>query len=109
MKASKLDSRVLIEEPVISRTAMGDEVKSWQELGWFWADVRHLNGKEYIKADADTRIAQSSVRIRLNRAINPNMRVKFRGVFYQIIAVLHDEGKRTYTDLVCASLQDDGR
>lgn len=103
---NRLDGRVILEEPLLRRTELGDEVKSWRLFGTFWANVRHLNGKEYSIGNIDAATAKSSVRIRLNRAVTVDMRLIHRGEIYRIEAVLHDETRRKYTDLVCTKGED---
>ena len=50
--AGSLNSRVTIETPTMTQDAAGQAIPSWSTLATVWANIRHLNGAESIKADA---------------------------------------------------------
>ncbi len=68
--------------------------------GAVWANVRHLSGIAAIKADADTSVVKTSIRIRRRKDIDASMRVRFDGRIYQIDAILPDQ-LREFCDLAC--------
>ena len=98
MKASNLTQRIQIERPIIRRDDYGAEIIEWQPESTVWANIRFPSGKEYQAGGV------ASFRIRLNRRIHHQMRIIFRGQIYAILAILHDEQNREYTDIV-ANLQ----
>lgn len=104
MKASNLTQRIQIERPITHRDDYGAEITEWQPESTVWANIRFPSGKEYQDGGVDLNSVSASFRIRLNRRITHAMRVVFRGQIYAIIAVLHDEQNREYTDIV-ANLQ----
>ena len=104
MKASNLTQRIQIERPIIRRDDYGAEITEWQPESTVWANIRFPSGKEYQAVGVDLNSVAASFRIRLNRRITSQMRIIFRGQIYAILAILHDEQNRKYTDIV-ANLQ----
>lgn len=109
MQAGRLNSRITIERQVKTQSEYGDILTEWELVGSFWANVRNVNGKEFTLRGMGLNSADTSIRIRLNRKIDHEMRVVFRGEEYQILAVLHDEQSMDYTDLACRRGLSDGR
>lgn len=66
-----------------------------------WANIRHLNGTETIKAGAETSIVKASIRILYRHGIDAGMQVTHKTTTYQIEAVLPDETDRKFIDLAC--------
>jgi SPP1 family predicted phage head-tail adaptor len=75
--------------------------EAWVPHVKLWANIRHLNGAETIKADAPASVVRSSIRVRYRTDIDAAMRVVYKGTIYSITAVLPDEVKREHVDLVC--------
>lgn len=107
--AGKLTQRIQIEAPQETRGEFGDVVKDWALHAEVWAHVRNISGREYTVRGLDLGTVNTSIRIRLNRSIRDDMRVLYRGQVYAIVAVLHDDAGREYTDLVCSVGANDGR
>jgi SPP1 family predicted phage head-tail adaptor len=106
MKAGPLNSRVIIKYPSASQDAIGQPVLTWTNFvqsldGEVWANIKHLNGAESIKADADTSLVKASIRIRRISGVTAAMRVHHGDVVYEIKAVLPDEVGRQHIDLSC--------
>lgn len=103
MQAGILNSRITVQRKIENRSEYGDVVVQWQDFGEFWANVRNISGKEFGLRGLDLAQLTTSIRIRLNREITAQMRVLFRGQIYEIVAVIHDEQWREFTDLACRS------
>jgi len=73
----------------------------WGDVATVWADIRHQNGLETVKADAQTSIVKASIRIRYRTDIDASMRVKYGALIYSIKAVLPDLVAKRHVDLVC--------
>lgn len=104
MAAGKLRHRVTIEQRAAGQDAAGQPATTWVPVATVWANVRHQNGLEAIKAGADTSLVKASIRIRHRSGLNAGMRVVFEGAAYDIKALLPD-GRRQYLDLVCEVAQ----
>ncbi|MGO4811139.1 phage head closure protein [Cupriavidus sp. 2MCAB6] len=101
MEAGTLNRRVQILRASKQREPGGQEVKSWVPLVSLWASIRHKGGLETIRAEAEASIVQASIRIRYREDIDATMRVQHGAKVYEIRAVLPDEVRREYVDLVC--------
>lgn len=101
MEAGKLNRRVQILRAQKQREPGGQEVKTWVLLAKVWASIRHKGGLETIRAEAEASIVQASIRIRRRADVDATMRVQHGADVYEIRAVLPDEVRRDYVDLVC--------
>lgn len=102
MQAGKLRSRVLLQRPGPGRDELNQrDPASWSDVTKLWANIAHKSGLESIKGDAAASVVQASVRIRYRTGIDASMRIVHGTTIYDIRAVLPDEGKREFTDLVC--------
>lgn len=100
MQAGKLNSRVTLVALQSGVDAIGQPVEVWTEVATVWAHIKHLNGAQAIKADADTSVVKASIRIR-KRTVDASMRVTHGAKTYLIDAVLPGETSQEHVDLVC--------
>ena len=105
MRSGTLNRRVVVQQQSTAQDAIGQPVQAWGTFATLWANIRHANGAESIKADALTSTVRASIRVRYNRTITSGMRVVDGDTTYNIAAVLPDIGGKEYTDLVCEVLQ----
>ena len=101
MDSRSLNQVIKIQQQSTVHDAEGQELDDWSNVATIWANIRHLNGLEVVKADALTSIVKASMRIRYRTDLNAGMRVSYNGKFYNIVAVLPDEDRREYVDLAC--------
>ena len=102
MRAGQLNRRVTIERKTGGVDAIGQPLpEGWETFAQVWANVRHLSGSESIKAGAVTSEVKASIRIRYRSDINAGMRVVLGAKTYEIRAVMPDDVRREYVDLVC--------
>jgi SPP1 family predicted phage head-tail adaptor len=73
-----------------------------------WADVRYLNGRQYLTSNAEANAATASVRVRYRADLRANMRLVFGATVFDIVAVLPDEEGRDHLDLACATGANNG-
>ena len=99
--SGSLNSRVTIESPTMTQDAAGQAIPAWTTLATVWANIRHLNGAESIKADAESSAVKASIRIRRGPAVDASCRVVHHGgETYRVRAVLPDEVDRDKVHLV---------
>lgn len=101
MEAGKLNCRIAIQAPSAAQDGAGQPLASWSDVATVWANIAHKSGLETIKAGAPVSVVQASIRIRYRTDINAGMRVLYGTTQYDIRAVLPDNGRREFTDLVC--------
>lgn len=111
MDARRLNRRVLIQRLVTGKDGIGQRgTQGWVPLitagdGKVHANILSRNGSESIKAGAETSSAAVSIRIRYRTNVTAAMRVLHGTTTYEIKAVLPDEARREYVDLVCEVVQ----
>ncbi len=101
MKAGTLNTLVAIQAHQPGQDAIGQPLAGWVTLATVWADVRHGNGLEAVKAGAPVSVVKASIRIRRRADVTSAMRVLVGSTAYEVEAVIQDEVKREFTDLVC--------
>ena len=101
MKAGTLNTLVAIQARQPGQDAIGQPLVGWVTLATVWADVRHGNGLEAVKAGAPVSVVKASIRIRRRADVTSAMRVLVGSTAYAIEAVIQDEARRVFTDLVC--------
>lgn len=110
MDSRRLNRKVTIQRQTATQDATGQPLTTWGNLiassdGKAWANILHLNGSESIKANADASTVRASIRIRYRADVDAGMRVMHGAVAYDIKAVLPDEARREFVDLVCEVVQ----
>lgn len=101
MQAGRLRNKVKLQALADVQDELGQPVQTWADVATVWADIRTMGGIESIKANASTSIIKASIRVRYRTDINAGMRVLHGSTAYDIKAVLPDEGRKQYVDLVC--------
>lgn len=105
MQIGKLKNRVTIQQLTAGQDEIGQPVTTWSDVATAWANIRHISGIEAVRADSFASIVKVSIRIRYRVGINAGMRILHDSTAYNITAVLPDEGKKQYADLVCEVVQ----
>ena len=101
VQAGALNSRVTIKSPTATQDSAGQPIPTWAEVATVWANIRHLNGVESIKAGAESSVVKASIRIRRRPGIDASMRAYHGTSIYSIKAILPDEVDLDKIDLVC--------
>lgn len=96
-----LNSRITLQQPAAGEDALGQAAQGWVDVASLWADIRHPSGVQAIQADAQVSTVRASIRVNLRADIVAGMRVVHGATAYAIHAVLPDERRRQYMDLVC--------
>lgn len=102
MKAGTLNKRVEIWKKSSGKDEWGQPLPdAWQLHARVWANIRHVNGSQAIKADAPVSTVRASIRIRFRMDLDAGMRVHYKDTVYDIQAVLPDLENQEHVDLVC--------
>jgi SPP1 family predicted phage head-tail adaptor len=105
MDSRALNRRVTIKRFVPGQDSIGQPTTVLEDVATVWANILHKSGSETIRADKETSIVQSSIRIRRRTDLNAGMQVHHGSVVYEIKAILPDEVDRERVDLVCEIVQ----
>jgi SPP1 family predicted phage head-tail adaptor len=106
MDTRRLNVQVLIKQLEDGQDEAGQPALTWENLissgdGKVWANIKHLSGLEAIKANAETSVVLTSIRIRRRTDVTPAMRVHYGSTVYEIKAILPDVEGKVYMDLAC--------
>lgn len=101
MQAGRLNQRFILWSQTTTQDSLGQPQNNWTIVATLWADARLQGGMESIRNGAVTSVNRASVRVRYRAGILPGMRGTMGATTYSILAVLPDEAKKQYVDLVC--------
>jgi len=95
MKSGDLRHRIVLEQPVRSKNAMGEQIDTFTTVATVWAAVEPLTGTWLFQAQqADSKVS-GRVRIRYREDIEPTWHILFDGRYLSIISILNpDERKK---------------
>jgi SPP1 family predicted phage head-tail adaptor len=82
----------------------GSISKDWVPAGEIWADVRFQSGAETMRAGAEVSSVKASIRIRARAGVDASMRALYRGMTFDIQAILPDND-RAFAFLVCQAVK----
>lgn len=102
--AGKLDKRVLLQRPESSKGSLGGIDCKWTDVGWLWANLSYLSGREFLKNGLNAESCNVSVQVRkskLTAGISPEWRLVYQGKVFNIQAVLPDSVHAEVINLPC--------
>ncbi|MCO6514562.1 MAG: phage head closure protein [Snodgrassella sp.] len=104
--AGKLDKRVLIQRPEISKDEFGGINKNWVDVGKVWANMSYLSGREFVKNGLGSASCTVSIQVRTSKLtanITPEYRIIYKGSIFNIQAVLPDSVHPEVINLPCVT------
>ncbi|MCX8749072.1 phage head closure protein [Snodgrassella sp. B3088] len=109
--AGKLDKRVLLQRPQLSKGTLGEFDKKWVNVGYLWANISYLSGREFIKNGLDSSSCSASIQVRrssLTSNISPEWRIIYNDIIFNIQAVLPDSSHSEAINLPCTTGLNEG-
>jgi SPP1 family predicted phage head-tail adaptor len=103
INAGQLDQRVTLRMQGTAQDALGQVVAGWTDIATLWARVRPVKGREYSAAGAQQALADVEIDIRYRTGLTTAMRVRWRGVDHEILAVTEPYAGRETLRLHCRS------
>ena len=104
MDARRRNRWVQFKRLTAGQDDIGQPTQVWTDLVKVLANVRYLNGVETIKADAETAVAQASIRIAYRTNLTTADRAYLGDTEFKITAVLPDEALKRHTDVTCKAI-----
>lgn len=80
-----LQANQVTQDPVT-----GEMVTSWLTFATPWAQIVPMSGREFVASAAEQSEVRGRIVIRYRGAVDATMRVVYRGMYYNILAVLPD-------------------
>lgn len=108
--AGKLNRRITLQTPTVTRGASGGVVKAWSEVAQVWAAVRHFSGNERQASSAGGQVAEARTEftMRYRAGITPKARVLYGGATYNIRHVNNVMERGEILVLTCDTGVNDG-
>ncbi len=107
MRAGKLRSLIDIERAVTSRDSRGGVTKTWTAImGNVPAAFESLYGREYYAAKQLQDDVEVKVTIRYCRNVDTTCRIKYGGVYYNILSVIDVGSRHREIQLMCRTMID---
>jgi len=99
MQAGRLDRRITIQAPTVTKSASGAPVEGWADVATVWAAVNPKSGREYWSAQQRVAELDSVFRIRYRTGVTRQMRIAYGGEYYDIADVA-EVGRREGLDIL---------
>lgn len=84
MQSGKLDRRVTLQAPTVTKDARGGPVTQWVDQATVWAEVVPLRGREFVETAQVVAGAELKVRMRYRTGVLESWRVVHEGTAYDI-------------------------
>ncbi len=101
IRIGDLRERIIIQEPIISRSLSGQEVIEWRDVCTVSANLKRANTGSYEGVDGDAILSSTRVifTIRYRKGLTEKMRIMCNGRFYNI-HYIHDDSQEMYIRIV---------
>ena len=109
IEAGQYRQRVTIQSKTTVTNELGETSDSWSDfLVNIAAQVYDLRGNELVAAQQVHNEVFTNIKIRYRSTILPSMRVVFRGLNYNILAVIDRDKRNIELELYCSQGLSDG-
>ena len=107
MRAGRLDKRIDMDSRVEDTDAAGDPVVSWLAFARnLPAEVIQASGRERLKAEGETALADAVFRIRWLAGVETSMRIIYNGAEYDIVPPVKELGRRAGLEITATAVVD---
>lgn len=104
MKVGQLRHRITFQRKAKVQNEYGEEIADWVDVASVWASVNPISGREFFAAEAVNSEVTHKINMRYRSGITPDMRVKFKERYFQIIVVMNLQEKNVELQLLCKEL-----
>jgi SPP1 family predicted phage head-tail adaptor len=101
MNPGDYKDRIRIEQKSVTRDAsIGSEIVSWALVATVWAKYEPLRGQEFFSARQNQAATMARFRMHYRADLSKEMRIVFRGLYYEIDSVIDVGGRRTELEVM---------
>lgn len=108
-EAGALEQRITLQQRVAGTNALGQATPSWSTVADVWGSAEPLRGREFFAAGQTQSEVTTRFTIRYRAGVTSAMRVVWRGLNYDIVAVIEPQGLKQMLELMCLQGVGDGR
>jgi SPP1 family predicted phage head-tail adaptor len=91
MNPGNLKHRITFQQFSEIENELGDVVKEWLDYKTVRAMIKTVQGREYFSASSTQNENTIRFIIRYTNGIHPDMRINFRGRYFEIESVINDD------------------
>lgn len=106
MRAGVLRHRILVEQPIRSQNATGEEEILWAVVGKVWGSVAPLSGREQLLANQIDATTNTRIIMRWSQVMNdldPTWRLSHQGTVYNIFSITNVNMARQEIEIMATS------
>lgn len=108
MRAGVLRHRVTVQRQVITRNAIGEAVRGWEDLATVWAGILPISGREFWAASQVNATTTHRVIMRALDGIDTSCRIVFGARYFGVDAVINPAERGQRIELMCTEGIGDG-
>lgn len=87
IEAGRLDRRIVLQQPTVTRDSVGGPVESWSTVATVWAGYRPQRGDEVFAARQRTATREAVFTIRHRTDVTESTRIVFDGHNWDIVHI----------------------
>ena len=102
MRIGKMDRRIVIEQPTVTKDDWNYDVVTWTTPATVWAEKLDRGSGEVVEVDRQTALTRTQWTMRYRSTVNSTMRILYNSQYYYIVGVEEigrREGLRVFTEL----------
>jgi SPP1 family predicted phage head-tail adaptor len=106
MRSGKLNRRLLVNNPVKSQNAIGEEIITWNLYATVWASIEPIKGSEALRGNQILAEIDTKIRIRWSeniQDISPKWRLLHEGIIYNIVSIANINTANKELEIMCKS------
>lgn len=85
MEAGKLNNRITIQTYTDTKDSKGQKIKVWSDAFTIWAEVVSSTSREFYNAQKNNSETEIVFKVRYRTGITTLKRIKYNGVYYEIV------------------------
>jgi len=101
----RFNKRITIRKQSWKDNSMGEREQVWEDHLTLWAAVEPLRGQEFFVAQRSEADITTRIRIRYRDGIDRSMMVRYGGVEFEIMYIIHPEFGKRELQLMCKERQ----
>lgn len=102
--AGALDRKIVIEQPTVTRNAIGEATKAWSTFATVFASVTPTTAREYRGAQSIRSVKMTSFIVRYLSGLREDMRISFDSRYYRITGI-NEVGRKEGLEVFAESIQ----
>lgn len=95
------DKRIILEKPMVSRTAQGGTATTWTTACTVWARILPTSAKEQRQSEQTVMTVSHTISIRYRRDVKASWKIKYKNRYFNIVSMVNPEEAGEWLDMNC--------